>query len=321
MKWNNRIVGYADVPIDQLKANPKNWRVHNKRQEDTLSDVLSDVGIVQNIVVNQRTGLVVDGHLRLALASKQQQDTVPVTFIDVSEEEEALIMATFDPIGALAANDAEMLTQLMSSLGEFTNNLPTSYASLIDDLSKTSELIIQSLPPPPLVPIAYDDAAPAQPADKSKNLLGDPINKTYRDDAPMPAYKEALPTYQPNKERDELIDTDAADTRPKPKVTYTPRSGEEWVVDHTHRVYVTDHPDRAWIDRDWRPMLQSKTPQRFLDLLHRTMMDMQIDPVQELHLVSCTNTKHIWYQVALRPDYAAMLIANADDLKIFTEML
>lgn len=327
MSWQNRIVGYANVPTEQLKANPKNWRVHNKRQEDTLSDVLSDVGIVQNIVVNQRTGLVVDGHLRLSLAAKQQQETVPVTYIDVSEEEEALIMATFDPIGALAANDQQKLQELIDSTPNLMNVLDVSnrayhdMISVINAANTFNELM--AAPPPSLEPITYDDAAPNQPVDKSKNLLGDPLSSTYRDAAPVatPTYKESLPSYRDEREDLDDMDDESPAARKAPKVTYTPRTGEEWIVDLTHRICVTDHPDRAWVDRDWRPIRQSKTPQRFLELIHRTIMDTQIDPVVELHMVSCTDTKHVWYQVALRPDRAAMLIANADDMNISTEML
>ena len=77
--WKNRIVGYDDVSTNELKANPRNWRKHNKRQEETLDEVMTNVGIVQNIVVNKRTGLIVDGHLRLELASKRKQPFVPVT--------------------------------------------------------------------------------------------------------------------------------------------------------------------------------------------------------------------------------------------------
>jgi hypothetical protein len=59
--WKNRIVGYSDEPPDQLLANPKNWRTHPGSQADALRGVLADVGIVQNVIANRRSGHLVDG--------------------------------------------------------------------------------------------------------------------------------------------------------------------------------------------------------------------------------------------------------------------
>ena len=67
-QWRNRIVGQGEEAPDQLLANPRNWRIHPKAQQDALVSVLDQVGWVQEIIVNQRTGYVVDGHLRVSLA-------------------------------------------------------------------------------------------------------------------------------------------------------------------------------------------------------------------------------------------------------------
>jgi 3'-phosphoadenosine 5'-phosphosulfate sulfotransferase (PAPS reductase)/FAD synthetase len=111
--WRNRIVGYGEEVPDQLLANAKNWRIHPKGQQDALSGVLRDVGIVQNIIVNKRTGMVVDGHLRASLAISNNQPTIPVTYVDLDEAEEAEILVTLDPIGAMAAADKEKLDGLL----------------------------------------------------------------------------------------------------------------------------------------------------------------------------------------------------------------
>jgi ParB-like chromosome segregation protein Spo0J len=111
--WRKRIVGFDDVAPDQLAANPLNWRVHPKHQQDALSGVLDQVGWVQSVLVNKRTGFVVDGHLRVALALRRNEPTVPVLYVDLSEDEEALVLATLDPIGALATADKEKLDELL----------------------------------------------------------------------------------------------------------------------------------------------------------------------------------------------------------------
>lgn len=111
--WHNRIVGYGEEAPDQLLANPRNWRIHPRHQQDALSGVLREVGVVQNVIVNQQSGFVVDGHLRVALALRDGQPSIPVTYVDLSDAEEALILATLDPIGALAATDAAKFDALL----------------------------------------------------------------------------------------------------------------------------------------------------------------------------------------------------------------
>ena len=111
--WKNRIVGYGEESPDQLLANPLNFRTHPKNQQDTLAGVLSEVGVVQNVIVNKRTGFVVDGHLRISLAMREHQPTVPVTYVDLDQSEEALILATLDPISAMATADRDKLDELL----------------------------------------------------------------------------------------------------------------------------------------------------------------------------------------------------------------
>ena len=97
---------------DRLLANPSNWRIHPKQQQDALGEVLDRVGWVQDVIVNQRTGFVVDGHLRVAMAISRSE-AVPVVYVDLTEEEEALVLASIDPLSAMAGKDTEKLNELM----------------------------------------------------------------------------------------------------------------------------------------------------------------------------------------------------------------
>jgi DNA modification methylase len=115
--WRNRIVGHGEVAASSLAANPKNWRVHPKAQQAALDGVLREVGWVQNVIVNQRTGFVVDGHARVAMAV-QRGEQVPVVYVDLSEEEEALVLATLDPLSAMATTDEAMLASLKAGMTE-----------------------------------------------------------------------------------------------------------------------------------------------------------------------------------------------------------
>ena len=114
--WQNRIIGTGTEAPDQLLANPRNWRIHPQAQQEGLEAVLDRVGWVQNVVVNRRTGFMVDGHLRVTLAMRREEPEVPVVYVDLSPEEEDLILATFDPISSLAGTDRAQLTSLLSSV-------------------------------------------------------------------------------------------------------------------------------------------------------------------------------------------------------------
>ena len=113
--WRNRIVGEGEEPADQLLANPRNWRIHPKNQQDAITGVLDQVGWVQRVIVNQRTGFVVDGHARVGLAISRGEK-VPVVYVDLSDDEEALVLASLDPIAAMAGKDEEILRGLIAEL-------------------------------------------------------------------------------------------------------------------------------------------------------------------------------------------------------------
>ncbi|WP_374688593.1 DNA modification methylase [Promineifilum sp.] len=78
--------------------------------------MLKEIGLVQNVVANRTTGHLVDGHLRVMLAMRENQPVVPVTWVELSEEEERLILASLDPLAAMATADAGALDALLSSV-------------------------------------------------------------------------------------------------------------------------------------------------------------------------------------------------------------
>jgi len=114
--WANRIVDHGEEPPDQLLANPLNWRVHSSAQQRVLASVLGEVGLVQSVIVNRMTGHLIDGHLRVELAKAAGQPTIPVVYVELSEEEERIILASLDPIGAMAATDREKLSELLAGI-------------------------------------------------------------------------------------------------------------------------------------------------------------------------------------------------------------
>ena len=136
-KWNSRIIRYENARVDQITANPKNFRIHPQHQRDALDGVIREVGVVQNVIINERTGNLVDGHLRVDMAIANGEETVPATIVDLSESEEALILSTIDPLSALATTDANKLDELLRDVR--TND--QSIQELLTDLAENAGIL------------------------------------------------------------------------------------------------------------------------------------------------------------------------------------
>lgn len=93
-----------------------NWRHHPDAQAASLNEVLRNVGVVQTVIFNQATGRLVDGHLRVRLARERGERTVKTTIVDLSEDEERIILATLDPLSAMAGTNEGVLRDLIASI-------------------------------------------------------------------------------------------------------------------------------------------------------------------------------------------------------------
>jgi ParB-like chromosome segregation protein Spo0J len=114
--YTNRIIGHGTANLDEILFNPGNWRIHPKAQQEALAGVLSEVGWVQSVIINQRTGRLVDGHLRCQVAARNGDKTIPVVYVDLDEAEEALVLASIDPLAAMAATDKAKLDDLLKQV-------------------------------------------------------------------------------------------------------------------------------------------------------------------------------------------------------------
>jgi hypothetical protein len=152
--WRNRIVGHADVPPAELIANPANCRVHPSEQQRALAGALSEVGWVAQCLVNRRTGHLVDGHLRVELAVARGEPSVPVTYVDLSPDEERLVLASLDPLAAMAEADAAKLEEFLRDLAPADDAL----AALFEDLAEENGIAGAGLTDPDELPPVPDDA-------------------------------------------------------------------------------------------------------------------------------------------------------------------
>jgi DNA modification methylase len=114
--WRNRISRSGVLQVSEALANPCNFRTHPPYQRDALAASLDNVGWVQQVVVNERSGHLLDGHLRLSLAEQQGESELPCLFVDLTEDEERLVLASLDPIAAMASADREKLSDLLATI-------------------------------------------------------------------------------------------------------------------------------------------------------------------------------------------------------------
>lgn len=114
--WRIRIVAYRLMPVSEIIDNPKAWRKHPEKQRNALRAALDHVGLVKPLIYNERTNRLVDGAARLDLARRDGQEMLPVIIVDLSEEEEALVLATLDPLSELAEVDTEALQRLLQEV-------------------------------------------------------------------------------------------------------------------------------------------------------------------------------------------------------------
>lgn len=128
--WQNRIVRSGEERPDQLLANPANWRIHPRDQQGILEGALEEIGWIAPVIVNVNSGYIVDGHLRVLLALRNNQ-TVPVDYVDLTDNEEAIALASLDMITNLANQDDQLWRALIEQLAFDDHNLQEWAANLL----------------------------------------------------------------------------------------------------------------------------------------------------------------------------------------------
>ena len=126
----DRIIELRRVPARELLPNPKNWRSHPPAQRAALRGLLNEVGYAGALLVRETPDglMLIDGHLRMETTPEQD---VPVLVLDLNEAEADTLLATFDPLGAMATANMEALAALLDSVRVEDDALQAMFEALI----------------------------------------------------------------------------------------------------------------------------------------------------------------------------------------------
>lgn len=163
LSLKSRIIGHGEEAPDNLTANPLNFRRHPKEQLNALRGSMKELGWIKTVIVNKRSGYVLDGHARVEEAIRQGLPSIPVTYVDLDENEEKLALAVLDPITELAYRDDETLKLLLDQANASDQDLKDFLLTLNNQEAESG-----------LLPSADEDEVP-EPPKKAITKLGDLI--------------------------------------------------------------------------------------------------------------------------------------------------
>ncbi len=147
----------------ELAENPHNWRTHPEAQVAALGDVIGEVGWAGACLYNERTGRLIDGHARKSVALAQGCEKVPVLVGSWDEAQEAKILATLDPLAALAEADAPKLDALLREVSTGSEALQQMLAGLAEGTGVVPPGgAPKAEPAPPDEFVAYDETIPTE---------------------------------------------------------------------------------------------------------------------------------------------------------------
>ena len=132
MKIRDRVKELRRVPAGELIPNPKNWRTHPKAQQDALRGILAEVGSAGAVLARETPSglMLIDGHMR---ADTDPTAVWPVLVLDVTEAEADKLLATYDPVSAMAETDPVKLDALLREVDTGCESLSEMLAELAKD--------------------------------------------------------------------------------------------------------------------------------------------------------------------------------------------
>jgi DNA modification methylase len=135
------IMAIEEAPTDSLYPDPANPRRITEKDLEALTRSINEFGLVDPIVARRETRVIIGGHQRLVAARKLGLRTVPVIFLELTEERARLLNIALNKISG--EFDEELLGRLLAGLAE-TPELDLSLSGFddkeIDQLLKGLEV-------------------------------------------------------------------------------------------------------------------------------------------------------------------------------------
>lgn len=122
----------------QLEDNPANWKFHPQEQIDALKELIGELGWLKPLVLNERTGRLLDGHGRKS--GMAGLGVAPVYVVSLEPELEAKALATLDPIGWIARGDKTKFDALLKG-NKLLESTKGGVNELLKSVSKGSSLL------------------------------------------------------------------------------------------------------------------------------------------------------------------------------------
>jgi hypothetical protein len=194
-QWADKIVSFHRVDPEELLAPSVNPWIHSAAQQRALETVLDSVGWWDAVKVNINTGRVVDGSMRVLKALQKHQASVPVLYVDLTEDEERAALALHNRIAGMVILDSTALDDLLPELNASDLVMEAvDLGALLDELAASVNLF--PLPPPKEGPPALDvlPAIPTPPRIEQRVLFDGPA----ADVAPARTNEETPMTTQQN---------------------------------------------------------------------------------------------------------------------------
>jgi len=154
MNIRDRIIEFKRVNRGDVLPNRLNFRRHPEAQKKALRAVLQEVGIAGAALAyysaaNDGKLTFIDGHLR----DEEIPEGLPVLVTDLNDAEASLLLASYDPLSAMAETDKVQLDALLREVS-------TGNAELVQFLAATAkEAGLSYGAPPPAAPEAQVDRA------------------------------------------------------------------------------------------------------------------------------------------------------------------
>ena len=103
----------------EIEPHPKNPRQIDKKAQDNLTEKMSEIGLLQPLIVNRRTGYLLGGHQRLAVMDRLEKYKngkndyeLDVSVVDLPEEKELAMLVFLNNPSAQGTWETDLLAEI-----------------------------------------------------------------------------------------------------------------------------------------------------------------------------------------------------------------